>query len=464
FSCCLFRCDMIPVPRGNDNRANSDVRIGPVQPAPAVVAPAMRRVRANPIVRAGSIITRKNLNLPLAAVVDNDNEDENDDREIWTVGDVVGHGWVGNTLLHEIMWECNGKKSWEPLHHLNCFDLVVAYYKRINEPVWAKMMEAYHHMQPTGLRMHVKNTNFLFYTRTGMLNDAWVQRSFVYTHFDAAEVADKLGDLNYSIRDLLRCKRRAEGGAEFEVVNRKDGCVPPLPFGRSIEEAEETADHVVRPDWSAALNAGPTQRWLPTESGRDSNEHDLLRHAPATGMRQHAFIPTLVYRNRYSEWDLRPTIDLNAGKKILRIEGQVVSRDVADKYLRREGCEITAFLHFIRIDDATCLDRREHMDYSRYLAHSCEPNCDVRLEQVDGAPPALYVHAKRDIEAGEALSINYFPAVPQSVGEAKKLADFIECQCGLAACRGVLWIQKGSSAKSTRLMKMKTHFGGHSLF
>lgn len=69
----------------------------------------------------------------------------------------------------------------------------------------------------------------------------------------------------------------------------------------------------------------------------------------------------------------------------------------------------------------------------RYLNHSCSPNCELILVQVeydDGTPSdtEIWVEAGRDIQSGEELTIDYgWPA-----------ESAIACDCGSPNCRG--WI------------------------
>jgi SET domain-containing protein len=69
----------------------------------------------------------------------------------------------------------------------------------------------------------------------------------------------------------------------------------------------------------------------------------------------------------------------------------------------------------------------------RFLNHSCDPNCELLLidvEDEDGRLllPEIWLSALRDIEPGEELTIDY--GWPAEQG--------IRCTCGSANCRG--WI------------------------
>ena len=68
----------------------------------------------------------------------------------------------------------------------------------------------------------------------------------------------------------------------------------------------------------------------------------------------------------------------------------------------------------------------------RYLNHSCQPNCEIvqwESDEEDVEPePGLWVHALREIQPEEELTIDYsWPA-----------ETAIPCGCGAERCRG--WI------------------------
>jgi SET domain-containing protein len=78
------------------------------------------------------------------------------------------------------------------------------------------------------------------------------------------------------------------------------------------------------------------------------------------------------------------------------------------------------------IDDQWAIDGMFGGNDTIYLNHSCEPNCYC---EVDPAARRVFMRAKRDIAAGEELTIDYAydPAEPWE-----------KCLCGAPTCRGYL--------------------------
>lgn len=65
----------------------------------------------------------------------------------------------------------------------------------------------------------------------------------------------------------------------------------------------------------------------------------------------------------------------------------------------------------------------------RYLNHSCEPNAELVMMDPEGdEPPTMWVEARRTIQPGEQVTIDYqWPA-----------EEAIPCLCGTRSCRG--WV------------------------
>lgn len=73
--------------------------------------------------------------------------------------------------------------------------------------------------------------------------------------------------------------------------------------------------------------------------------------------------------------------------------------------------------------------------FTRFLNHSCDPNCGMfacYVDQANVALPTIAFFAMRSISEGEELTISYGSGEGNDGPESK--AEF-ECQCGSANCR-----------------------------
>jgi SET domain-containing protein len=69
---------------------------------------------------------------------------------------------------------------------------------------------------------------------------------------------------------------------------------------------------------------------------------------------------------------------------------------------------------------------------SRWINHSCDPNCEAIEEEND----RVFIYALRGIRAGEELSYDYAPEMddPRTKESEKESA----CHCGASKCRGTM--------------------------
>lgn len=81
------------------------------------------------------------------------------------------------------------------------------------------------------------------------------------------------------------------------------------------------------------------------------------------------------------------------------------------------------------------VDAAVHGNEARFLNHSCEPNCDVVVEDA-----RLWIEAWRDIAPGEELTYDYAFVLPERHTPAAKRR--YPCHCGSARCRGTILARK----------------------
>jgi SET domain-containing protein len=99
------------------------------------------------------------------------------------------------------------------------------------------------------------------------------------------------------------------------------------------------------------------------------------------------------------------------GEKITRVEGAA----------RRRGRRRYAIC---ALDEDWEIDAGVGGNYTRYLNHSCDPNCEVRVEA-----GRLMIYARRPILAGEEITVDY---------ECSYHSNRKRCHCGAVNCRGTI--------------------------
>ncbi len=87
------------------------------------------------------------------------------------------------------------------------------------------------------------------------------------------------------------------------------------------------------------------------------------------------------------------------------------------------------------IDDEVVVDAAYRGNASRWINHSCNPNCDAVID--DGR---IFIEAVRDIQPGEELVYDYNFILEERHTPAMKRR--YPCHCGAPNCRGTILAKK----------------------
>ena len=122
--------------------------------------------------------------------------------------------------------------------------------------------------------------------------------------------------------------------------------------------------------------------------------------------------------------------DIPNGTRLIEYVGERISHAEAD---RRDAIERARRHHtflFI-VNQRAVIDARYGGNISKYINHSCDPNCEARFHG-----PRIWIHAIRDVAAGAELSYDYEYEWEPSF-TLDNLAEYA-CRCGSANCRGTM--------------------------
>src|SRR5205814_779894 len=86
------------------------------------------------------------------------------------------------------------------------------------------------------------------------------------------------------------------------------------------------------------------------------------------------------------------------------------------------------------VDDGTLIDAANGGNESRFINHSCAPNCSSIEE--DGR---IFLEARRAIRCGEELTYDYRLQHPDAADE--EVRRRYPCRCGAARCRGSMMLR-----------------------
>ena len=135
------------------------------------------------------------------------------------------------------------------------------------------------------------------------------------------------------------------------------------------------------------------------------------------------------------------TVDLAAGETLIEYAGEVISWDEA---LRRHPHDPAQPNHtfYFHIDDGHVIDGGVGGNSSRWINHSCDPNCYAD----ETADKRVFIRALRDIPAGEELFFDYGLVIDEPY--TRKLKAEYACHCGSPNCRGTLLAPKRRPARA----------------
>ncbi len=94
---------------------------------------------------------------------------------------------------------------------------------------------------------------------------------------------------------------------------------------------------------------------------------------------------------------------------------------------------------YFHIDEEHVIDAKVGGNSSRWINHSCKPNC--KAKEKNGR---VFIKAKKDIEPGQELFYDYGLVIDGRI--TKKLKAQYPCWCGAKKCRGTLLSGRGTDA------------------
>jgi uncharacterized protein len=119
---------------------------------------------------------------------------------------------------------------------------------------------------------------------------------------------------------------------------------------------------------------------------------------------------------------------IRAGQKIIEYAGERISNAEADRRYDDESMRRHHTFLFT-LDKKTVVDGNSQGNDSRYINHSCDPNCEAIIEK-----GRIWIYAKRNIQPGVELAYDYQYERTSSADDLK----FYECHCGSPKCRGTI--------------------------
>ncbi len=138
-------------------------------------------------------------------------------------------------------------------------------------------------------------------------------------------------------------------------------------------------------------------------------------------------------------------VDIECGTDIIQYVGEKISKEESERRAleweakaRKSGAGL---VYIFELDETWDLDGRRGRNPARYMNHSCDGNCEA--VNYEGA---IWIVARRDIEAGEELTYDY----------GYDMEHFLDhpCECGAANCIGYI-VREDQRKKVKKLLRGK---------
>lgn len=120
------------------------------------------------------------------------------------------------------------------------------------------------------------------------------------------------------------------------------------------------------------------------------------------------------------------TTPIPAGTRIIEYKGDIISEEESE---RRYPDSTHTFL--FGLEDGRIIDGGSQGNTSRWINHSCDPNCEAIEEN-----GRVFIYALRDIDPGEEMAIDY--SLDIDAVHTDELKREYACGCGVRHCRGTL--------------------------
>uniref|UniRef100_A0A182VPX2 Histone-lysine N-methyltransferase n=1 Tax=Anopheles minimus TaxID=112268 RepID=A0A182VPX2_9DIPT len=140
--------------------------------------------------------------------------------------------------------------------------------------------------------------------------------------------------------------------------------------------------------------------------------------------------PGLQVRNFASKgFGLVALEDLQNGQFVIEYVGEVINTAEFDRRVKAMQTAKEENYYFLTVEPDLTIDAGAKGNVSRFINHSCEPNCETQKWTI-GETRVIGLFAIKDIRAGDELTFNYNL---ESLGNSKQV-----CLCGAEKCSGYI--------------------------
>ncbi|XP_056134541.1 histone-lysine N-methyltransferase NSD3 [Lampris incognitus] len=149
------------------------------------------------------------------------------------------------------------------------------------------------------------------------------------------------------------------------------------------------------------------------------------------------YVETEVMKTEGRGWGLRTNQALKKGEFVMEYVGEVIDSEECQQRIKRAHENHVTNFYMLTLTKDRVIDAGPKGNSSRFINHSCSPNCETQKWTVNG-DVRIGIFTLCDIEAGTELTFNYNL---HCVGNRRT-----SCHCGAENCSGFLGVQPMSAA------------------
>ncbi|CAL8345488.1 unnamed protein product [Lota lota] len=151
---------------------------------------------------------------------------------------------------------------------------------------------------------------------------------------------------------------------------------------------------------------------------------------------KHLCAETEVFKTEGRGWGLRTTQALRKGDFVTEYVGEVIDAEECQQRIKHAHENHVTDFYMLTLTKDRVIDAGPRGNSSRFVNHSCSPNCETQKWTVNG-DVCIGIFTLCDIEAGTELTFNYNM---YCVGNRRT-----SCHCGADNCSGFLGVQPTSA-------------------
>lgn len=145
-------------------------------------------------------------------------------------------------------------------------------------------------------------------------------------------------------------------------------------------------------------------------------------------------------------WGLKTNVDIKKGQFVNEYVGDLIDEAEVKKRIKQAHEDNVTNFYMLTLDNKRIIDAGPKGNLSRFMNHSCQPNCETQKWTVNG-DVRVGLFALHDIAAGSELTFNYnFECLGN---------DKTNCSCGAPNCSGFLGVRPKTAAAAAQEKKVK---------